>query len=234
MIATDWDIIDRTPIFRSMGKQLARHVVRNSASRSYERNEAIFQQGDSATCFFLVLDGWVKLYRIAPNGNEAVVRVFSAGESFGEAVALRHRPYPVSVGAVTDCAVLWLDADQLLHLIRDEPDIAVSILTSTFVHLHELVNQVEQLKSQNGAQRVAQFLIGLAGQDEGGCTVTLPYDKVLIAAQLGIKPESLSRAFSKLRDHGVTIRNTEADIAELALLRSFAEEDPGAVWSKRD
>jgi CRP-like cAMP-binding protein len=41
-----------------------------------------------------VAEGWVKLYRIAPSGAEAVVGVFTKGESFGEAVAFRHDTYP--------------------------------------------------------------------------------------------------------------------------------------------
>jgi len=228
------DVIAGARMLRGASAETLVKVARAARLKSYTRGSMILAQGDAARAIGIVASGWLKLYRVAPNGNEAVVRVFSEGESFGEAVALRHRPYPVSAEAVTDCSVLWLEADQLLHLIRNDPEIAVSLLTSTFVHLHELVSQIEQLKSQNGAQRVAQFLLDLAGQGSGGCTVTLPYDKVLIAAQLGIKPESLSRAFSKLKDHGVVIRNTEADIADVAVLRGFAEEDPGAAWSKRE
>jgi len=202
--------------------------------KSYTRGATLFLQGERANAIGLVASGWVKLFRITPSGNEAVVRVFSHGESFGEAVALRHAPYPVAAMAVSDCSIIWLDSTRLLGLLREDPEIAVSILSSTFIHLHDLVNQVEQLKSQNGAQRVAGFLADLSGQMDGRADVTLPYDKVLIAAQLGIKPESLSRSFARLRPLGVTIDQSRAVIDDVAMLRAYAAEDPGTVWSKRD
>ena len=71
-------------------------------------------------------------------------------------------------------------------------------LASTFTHLHSLVSQLEQRKAQTGAQRVAEFILEFCEVEKGGCVVTLPYDKVLIAGRLGMKPESLSRAFAKL------------------------------------
>jgi hypothetical protein len=76
------------------------------------------------------------------------------------------------------------------------------MITSTSLHLHHLVQQVEQLKAQSG-ERVAEFLASLAPVENGSCVIALPYDKVLIAARLGLKPESLSRAFAKLNLWGL-------------------------------
>ena len=63
-------------------------------------------------------------------------------------------------------------------------------------HLHDLVQQIEQLKAQSGVQRVADFLASLVSAESGCCNVPLPYEKTLIAGQLGLKPESLSRTFA--------------------------------------
>jgi hypothetical protein len=63
--------------------------------------------------------------------------------------------------------------------------------------------------------------------------VTLPYDKVLIAGRLGMKPESLSRAFARLKDQGVTIRQNVAEIEDRRpTLRDFVEEDPALAWAR--
>jgi len=78
---------------------------------------------------------------------------------------------------------------------------------------------------------VAEFLLELAPCKEGACEVVLPYDKVLIAGRLGMKPESQSRAFVRLRDQGVTIRQNNAVIEDVTALRAFAEEDPAAAWA---
>ena len=211
---------------------VAEAVLATARVREFDRGATIFLQGERASSIYIVADGWVKLYRISPNGAEAVVGVFTKGSSFGEAVALMNDNYPVAAEAVTDCKVIRIDTDVLLHSIRQSPEIAISILTATFQHLHSLVEQVEQLKARTGAQRVAEFLLDLASCDKGPCEVVLPYDKALIAGRLGLKPESLSRAFVKLRDYGVTIRLNHALIDDIASLRDLIQEDPAHAWSR--
>ncbi len=222
----------RSLLLATAPEPVAQAVLSTAHARNFDRGATIFLQGERASAIYIVADGWVKLYRIAPNGAEAVVGVFTKGASFGEAVAFRHDTYPVAAEAVTDCTLVRIEADTFLRQIRENPEIAISILSATFAHLHSLVAQVEQLKAQTGAQRVAEFLLELAPCVDGTCEVTLPYDKVLIAGRLGMKPESLSRAFARLKDQGVQIRQNVAMIQDIAALRDYVEEDPAMAWGK--
>lgn len=218
-------IARRSLLLSSAPDHVIDKVLAEARVRSFGRGETIFLQGEQASAIYIVADGWVKLYRVAANGAEAVVGVFTKGRSFGEAVAFRHGAYPVAAEAVTDCTLIRIEADSLLRQIRESPEIAISILSATFVHLNSLVAQVETLKAQTGAQRVAEFLLELVKCPSGSCEVTLPYDKALIAGRLGMTPESLSRAFARLRQHGVTIRQNIARIDDVAALRDFTGED---------
>lgn len=207
-------------------------VLAASRFARYDRGATLFLQGETATAIHIVIEGWVKLYRVAANGSEAVVNVFTKGGSFGEAVALRRQPYPVSAEAVTDLEVMQVPASVLTSLLRRDPEVAITVIASTFQHLHALVGQVEQMKAHTGAQRVAEFLLELCPRQEGSCVVVLPYDKVLIAGRLGMKPESLSRAFSKLRKMGVMVDRHHAAIDDVARLRDYTGEDPAAAWNR--
>jgi CRP-like cAMP-binding protein len=222
----------RSLLLAAAPEHVVKTVLDSARVRGFSRAETIFLQGERASAIYIVADGWVKLYRIAPSGAEAVVGVFTKGASFGEAVAFRHDTYPVAAEAVTDCSLIRIEADAFLRQIRENPEVAISILSATFVHLHGLVAQVEALKAQTGAQRVAEFLLELASCPSGACEVTLPYDKVLIAGRLGMKPESLSRAFARLKEQGVTIRQNLAQIEDVGALRDYVEEDPALAWSK--
>ncbi|QDG79320.1 Crp/Fnr family transcriptional regulator [Labrenzia sp. PHM005] len=225
-------IAENSLLLKSFSPEIQEAVLRMSSWREYERGETLFLQGETAQAVHIVTDGWVKLYRIAPNGGEAVVSVFAKGESFGEAVAFRGQAYPVSAEAVTSCEVMRIPSSAILEAMRKDPDIAVSVLASTFAHLHSLVSQLEQLKAQTGPQRVAEFILELCEKDHGSCVVTLPYDKFLIAGRLGMKPESLSRSFAKLKPVGVHINRNHADIEDIERLRDFSETDPVEAWHK--
>lgn len=222
----------RSILLSSAPEKVVAEVLAQARVRDFDRGATIFLQGERAEAIYIVAEGWVKLYRIAPSGAEAVVAVYTRGASFGEAVAFRHDVYPVAAEAATDCRLIRIGADVMLRQIQANPEVAVSILSATFAHLHSLVGQIEALKAQTGAQRVAEFLLELATCRTGACEVTLPYDKVLMAGRLGMKPESLSRAFLRLKDHGVTIRQNQALIEDVAALRDYVDEDPALAWSR--
>ncbi len=219
------EIAKQSILLANIPDEITVDILSRSSVKHFERGETVFVQGDEAVSIYIVISGWVKLYRITPMGSEAVVGVFTKGRSFGEAAAFRGDIYPVSAEASTKTKVIHIPTSVYLNLMRKEPDLALSILSATFAHLHALVTQVEQLKANTGAQRVAQFLHSLCDKECDNCTVTLPYDKVLIAGRLGIKPESLSRAFSQLRDMGVTVRKNHAEIDSVRKLGEFAEID---------
>ena len=232
MLSEAQKLIARNSLFmQSLPEQHVDSLLARALWRQYSRGEALFLQGETAGAVHVVVEGWVKLYRIAPNGSEAVVSVFARGQSFGEAVALRNAPYPVSAEAVTNCTVMHIPASALNELMKRDPEVCNSMLAAIFTHLHSLVSQLEQLKAQTGAQRVAEFLLELCEQDEGSCVVTLPYDKVLIAGRLGMKPESLSRAFARLKTCGVKIAKNHAAIEDIERLRQYADVDPAMSWS---
>ena len=95
-------IAQNSLLLKSFPQQICDMVLSMSSWRTYDRGETLFLQGETAQAIHIVMDGWVKLYRIAPNGGEAVVNVFAKGESFGEAVTFRGLAYPVSAEAVTN------------------------------------------------------------------------------------------------------------------------------------
>jgi CRP-like cAMP-binding protein len=225
----DIEIVSQITIFRGLNPETVQRIIAAASVVTLDEREALFRQDDPATACFIVLDGWIKLYRITFSGEEAVLLVLTKGDSFAEAVAFTGSDYPATAEAVSGARVVRIPADHVVRCIRDDPDIALAMIASTSQHLHHLFQQVEQLKAQSGVQRVAEFLASLCPVERGASIVALPYDKLLIAARLGIKPESLSRAFAKLRTIGVEVRASRVMIGEVERLRQLAADDRAAI-----
>lgn len=221
---TDLAAVKQAPVFAGLPPAAFDGLMQGAMITAVKRGELLFVQGDPVTSFFVVLDGWVKVYRLTPSGSEAVVAVFTRGQSFAEAAAFVGGRFPASGEAVTEGRILKLSSGNLLRLIRQNPDIGIAMLATTSMHLHMLVQQIEQLKAHTGAQRVAEFLSSLCPLHSGPCEISLPYDKALIAGRLGMQPESLSRAFARLKSIGVSIEQNQAHVADIARLRIYAEE----------
>lgn len=219
-------------LFSTLPPDIAGRLLDGAHVKRLRRGQPLFHRGDTADSIHIVTEGWVKLYRIAPNGAEAVVGVMTRGQSFGEPIALRRAAYPVSAEASTAAELLAVPAEAFLDLLHAHPATAISVLSATFLHLQGLVEQIEQLKARSGAQRVAEFLLELCPDGADSATVTLPYDKALIAGRVGMKPESLSRAFARLRGFGVTVNQTSAAIASVAALQGLAHDDGTGAFSR--
>jgi CRP-like cAMP-binding protein len=229
LTAGDIQIITRVAVFRGLKAETVEHIIAPATAVIVRPHEWIVRQDEPATAFFIVVDGWVKLYRSMPSGDDSVIEIMTKGDSFAEAVAFTGNRYMATAEAVSEARVVRIPADHIVRCIRKSPDIALGMIASISQHMHHLVQQVEQLKAQSGVQRVAEFLASLSSAEEGHCALALPYDKVLIAGRLGLKPESLSRAFARLRSIGVVVDASHVVVKDIAKLRQLAADDRGAV-----
>ncbi len=222
----DMAVISNSVLFKNVPENISKVLLADSRQPEIPAGQTLFIQGEAAKSMFVVLEGWIKLTRLTRAGDEVVVTVYSSGESFGEAAALQGGLYPVSAEAVTDCRLVKIKAKTVLNAIKTKPELAIAMLSCTFRHLHELVMQIEDMKARSGAKRLATFLIALLPMDgKTRSIIPLPYEKALIAARLGMKPESLSRAFAKLRDIGVSVSGRKITISDVDLLHQYVEEE---------
>lgn len=223
--AQEFASLRRSAMFSGLDPAVAAEVLADARVEVRDADQELFRQGDPAAAFYLVLSGWVRLSRLLPNGSEAIIGVFTRGQTFGEAVALTGRDYPVSATAATPLRVIRVPSAPLRRTLAARPDVALAMIASTAEHLHMFVQQIQELKSQKGDERVAEFLRSLTDVASGPAVVALPFDKLLIAGRLGMQPESLSRAFSRLRQHGVRVVGARVEIDDVArLARAFKEE----------
>jgi CRP-like cAMP-binding protein len=185
----------------------------------------IFERGDRARSVFAVLSGMVKLSIETRDGTEAIVEVFHAGKSFAEALAFRRDVYPVSAIALTHSRILSVPNEAVQRAIRAHPEAAGSILAATYSHLHSLVRQIEQLKSNTGMERVGHFILSNVPPGNGSSSIQVPYEKQVLASLLGMKPETLSRAFRKLSAYGVSVDGKAIILRDRRALERFLELD---------
>lgn len=222
----DVAIMCRAPLFAGLPCHVTRELVSGAVPRTYAKGQMIFQVGDPADSFFVVLEGWVKLFRHLPTGDEAVFSVFTSGETFAEAATFVGGSFPVGAQAVEASRLLRIGGPGFRQRLLDRPELCLRMLASMSQHLHRLVGDVEQLQTRSSTQRLARFLCGLARVETGPALVSLPFDKVLVAARLGMKPESLSRALAKLARLGVSAQGPQIAIRDVADLRDYAESTP--------
>lgn len=221
----DIAIVARVPLFARLEMSSLAALLADASMRRFSRNALLFVEGEPAGQFYVVLDGWVRLYRQTADGRESVIALFARGESFAEAAMFLDGTFPVSAAVVDEARLLVIPARSFRHALERDNALCFKMMASMAVHLRRLVGQVEQLTVRSSSERVAQFLLKLARDGAASAIVHLPYDKGLIAARLGMQPETLSRALAKLRPLGVETHGSRVAIHDVAALRRHFTRD---------
>ncbi len=220
----DLAAIGRLPLLSALGPEDLAQVIAKAELHRHARGTLVFRQGEEAAGLHLLLEGEVGLTGRAEDGDETVVEILKPGEIFIAAAVLTAKPYLMSALVLKPARILMLPAERLRADLRRSPDLAFAMLISLAEHFRMLVREVKDLKMKSAAQRLALYLLGLTPEHEGGTTVRLAHNKALIAARVGIRPETLSRAFGQLKKQGVEMDGQAISIADIATLRHFCHQ----------
>ncbi|WP_417449972.1 Crp/Fnr family transcriptional regulator [Kordiimonas sp.] len=218
------DILVRQSLFAKASESLLENFVQAATVKTLRKGEALFLQGEDADAFYIVLSGWIKLFRETLDGHEAVIDMLTNGHIFGESATLEDGIYSFGAEAIEDVRVLRLPSAILKKAITDDNGMALAMLTSLSRHRKQQTREIESLTLQNASQRIGCFLLRLCHRDDPGpIELKLPYDKSLIAARLGMKSETFSRALNKLRDEtGISVKGATVVIPTLQTMSRFS------------
>lgn len=189
------------------------------------RGSALVRRGEHLPGLLALAYGSVKL-RIPVNGTkERVIRIVAAGESFGESAALLGRAAPFEPVALASSKVVVIPPAAVWALIEHDPRLARgAVLILAERHLR-LVEELHTRAPRRGVQRLASYLEALAEPvaGNGECKARLPGTKTLVAAQLGMSKETLSRLLRSLMVRGVLrVSRREIAIIDRAALQALA------------
>ena len=215
-------LIKSLPFFQSLSPLQGQKLIRHSRIRTYERRSILFMQGDVADRYFIVINGWVKIYQITSLGNEAVLSLTTRGESFGESVLGDEEyqaVYSNTAEAMDGVTILELPAKILKEITINNPDLAIYMMHIMTQRLKKLQLENEHLMVMSTMQRVACFVLKIylmrnhaiseVNKSDGKAhlqeALAFPYDKNLAAARLGMQPETFSRALKELQSRGVMV-----------------------------
>ena len=195
--------------------------------RPESAGSVIAAEGDAADAFGVIVSGGARVVHLGADGRRITLETAGPGDPVGAVVALAGGRYPFYVEAVTDTVVAWITRDALFALLADEPPVARDLIGDLANRVVSFTSLVQSLALDVPA-RLARYLFQTAlasGKPAaGGLRVDLGMPKNELASALGTVPETLSRAFAKLRADGlITVRGsivTILDVRSLAALGS--------------
>jgi CRP/FNR family transcriptional regulator len=186
--------------------------------------KAFIEEGSDANYFYDLSDGDVRVFKSLADGRRQVTGFMRTGHFLG--LATRGK-YVFSAEAMNDVELCRFDRKALHQVFLEFPALESKLLD---VATHEMVVAQEQmllLGRKTALERVASFLIAWAERGDAyslghspdvAFIMTLPMNRTDLADYLGLTIESVSRAFSRLKQdglvafthsHEITVRNVQ-------------------------
>jgi CRP-like cAMP-binding protein len=212
----------RMPLFDAMSPDELAAIAAGTTEHHVEKGGVIFQRGDPALGFHLVIYGQVKLAAGSASGAEKIIELIGPGHSFGEALMFMEKPYIVSATALADTLLLHVTREVVFAGIEHDPRFARKMLAGLSRRMHGLICDMESYALRSGTQRVIGYLL----QDEDaadGQSLMLPVSKAVVASRLNLTPEHFSRILADLSALGmIAVHGRQVQLLAIDALRSHA------------
>jgi CRP/FNR family nitrogen fixation transcriptional regulator len=190
------------------------------APMSFARNAEIYGENEPAEYLYKLVSGAVRTSKILNDGRRQIGEFYMPGDIFGLEMGNAHS---FSAEAITDAKVLVIKRSAVEALATRDNDVARQLWATTGRELQRMQEHI-LLLIKTAQERVAGFLLEMAGRIKSTTEVELPMSRQDIADYLGLTIETVSRVFSKLKSKGVirlpSLRNVE--IVKLQTLQDMA------------
>jgi CRP-like cAMP-binding protein len=203
----DPQLIGRVPPFQRLQPAELQVVRRSAWLRRVEREAYFYYQGDTASAFYILVEGQAKLTEVTADGQQILVRFVAPGEAMGIIAAMSKAVYPLSAQAVDDCLALAWDGEILEQLMERYPRIAIDGLHLVSQRWNELDERFRELATERVERRIAQTLLRLVRQAgrkvEAGILIDLPLSRQDLAEMTGTTLYTVSRTLSHWEQQGL-------------------------------
>lgn len=221
LTSTDRTVLLDSRFFARLPRPTAEVIFEGAIVSTHEEHDILFRQDEPIDHVFFVLSGLVRLYRLGKDGREADIAVLPKGEIVGaNAMYLEHRA-TANAQAAEPLIVARFESHELRQLAAENTDVAQGLIELLCRHGKMTEDRLAEDRLLTAPQRVASYILSHCPDGLSSFSFRLPFQKNVLAGKLGLAPEALSRAFSTLRQSGVTVKGRVIEIRDRQALERF-------------
>ena len=223
-------VLRQHPIFRDLDPDAVEQLCRYARHMSLKRGATIFSKGDPGNSLFAVINGTVKISISSPDGRNAILNLFNAGDLFGEMAVLDGQERSADAIANTNCEIFVIDRREFLPFLRSQPELAIRIIELLCARLRWTSDQVEQVILQDLPGRLASALLGLTEKrklEPQSRTIAITQQET--SEMVGMTRESINKQLRVWASRNwVRLEHGAIVVLDTASLRELAEAGSGA------
>jgi hypothetical protein len=134
-------LLREVPMFSHLSPEDLEQIAESAQEQLFPSESVICREGDPGDSLFIIVQGIVNVIKKTEN-NQTILAVRKSGEFAGEMAILESSMRSATLQAATDVRMLVLDGDSFKAILRDRPEVAISVLQHMSRRVRELNERV--------------------------------------------------------------------------------------------
>ena len=118
------------PLFASLDDEAARELRSLLSDKTVSQNTRLFRQGDKGDAMYLIESGRVRISIRDDDDQELTLAELAQGDFFGEMSIIDGRQRSADAKVIEDAQLAILSRDAFLSFVRNNPDVALEMLSA--------------------------------------------------------------------------------------------------------
>ncbi len=190
------------PIFKNLSDPHLLQLSSDFITQQIKKGEVVFYQSDTSTDLYIVLEGAVRASLLGEDGEELILTAFNKGDFFGEMSLLDGKPRSATIIANEDSMLGVLKRERFLRAIKNDPAIAIDLLSAVVQRLRMADNMIESLAFLDVNERLLNLLLQIAAakgeKDENGFLRIKKLTHKEMASHTGSSREAITKVIKVL------------------------------------
>ncbi len=174
----------------------------NKSCCSYKKGQIIFNQNSVPHGIFVIYSGKVKVFQLAENGREQIVRMVKMGDVIGYRALLSNEHYSSTAQALTDSSICFIPKDLFFTMINKNHSVTNGLMKQLTQDLKHAENKITDLAQKSVKERMAEALLFIKetyGFEKDDKTINVVLTREEIANLVGTATETAIRLLSTLK-----------------------------------
>jgi CRP/FNR family transcriptional regulator len=172
----------------------------------FKKGQTIFNQDQPSTNIYLVIEGKVKVSRLADDGHQVVVDIYQADEFFGESAFLNLAHRAEQATALETTKLMTWTTTEIEDIVMKRPRLAIALMQILAQRSMDFTHRIESFSVDNIARRLARSLIRFSDRlgvtDEDGSVRIVPFTHELLSQYVGTSREIVTHYMNQFRRQG--------------------------------
>lgn len=176
--------------------------------RKFRRGQILIYEGDPIESIFMLVNGYVKVFNILPNGSQRTIMIYKSGDAFPLASFLSGEGVTrYFYECMTDIEVKSRPQAMFQQMIKGNLELGEELISYTYNLSQQFIERIETLSAQSSRDKLVSLLDYLARKTgektSDGIRLGVPLTAKEIADMCGLTRETASLQLIKLKKESV-------------------------------